>query len=315
MASDAADRGAPGPQSVAAVVVTYNRKDLLKRCLDALLGQTRPLGRVMVIDNCSTDGTAEFLQAEGLLAKPVVEYVRLAENMGGAGGFHEGMKRAYEQGYDWLWVMDDDGLPTPEALARLLESPAGARIRGCKILTYGDLSEAELAYNTATPSGVVRRTEELERLADSDGVADVISLPFNGVLISREIVRTTGLPKKEFFIWGDDVEYFLRARKAGFRTVAVLSAKFLHPADRVVARRFHLGPISFGLPYSDDPFRFYLLVRNHTFISLRYDGMFSKKFLKLGAYLFLFPGRSKLILQAWFEAITGRMAVVRPGVR
>lgn len=89
-----------GDVKVAAVVVTYNRKELLRECLNALLNQTRPLDEIIVIDNASTDGTQEMIAKEF----PYITYVLMSENIGGAGGFHEGMKLAYEKGYDWIWV-------------------------------------------------------------------------------------------------------------------------------------------------------------------------------------------------------------------
>ena len=89
-------------EKIAAVVVTYNRKELLKECLDALLAQTHPLDSIILIDNASTDGTPEFLKEKGFLDNPKIDYVRLSENSGGAGGFYEGMKRGYEKGFDWV---------------------------------------------------------------------------------------------------------------------------------------------------------------------------------------------------------------------
>src|SRR4028119_143552 len=95
-------------ETVAAVVVTYNRKQLLLECIDALLSQTRSLDKIILIDNACTDGTPEILREKGYLDNAYIDYMRLPENIGGAGGFHEGIKRGYEVGYDWLWLMDDD---------------------------------------------------------------------------------------------------------------------------------------------------------------------------------------------------------------
>src|SRR3954447_15177950 len=112
---------APAPaERVCAVVVTYNRVELLRECLTALEAQTRPLDRILVIDNKSTDGTAEMVRSE----HPGVELVELPENRGGAGGFYEGTRRAYDDGYDWLWLMDDDTIPNATALEKLLDAPA-----------------------------------------------------------------------------------------------------------------------------------------------------------------------------------------------
>jgi rhamnopyranosyl-N-acetylglucosaminyl-diphospho-decaprenol beta-1,3/1,4-galactofuranosyltransferase len=126
--------------SVCAVVVTYNRKNLLIECLEALRKQTRPIQGIYLIDNASTDGTPELLLEKGYISelppKNVEEpwekeftiqnltngeeiklyYVRMHENTGGAGGFYEGAKRGYERGYEWLWLMDDDAEPKEDAL-------------------------------------------------------------------------------------------------------------------------------------------------------------------------------------------------------
>ena len=117
-------------ETVCAVVVTYNRKDLLVECLESLLQQTRPLDGIYIIDNASNDGTPGYLKEKGFIQelppkesnepwerkfiltyKLPIYYVRMHENTGGAGGFYEGVKRAYEKGYDWLWLMDDDADP------------------------------------------------------------------------------------------------------------------------------------------------------------------------------------------------------------
>src|SRR5260370_19287747 len=105
--------------SVAAVIVTFNRKHLLGKCLEAVSAETGRCERLFIIDNASSDGTSEFLAAKGFLDEST-EYVRLPVNSGSAGGFHEGMRRAYEAGFEWLWLMDDDGCPASDCLERLL---------------------------------------------------------------------------------------------------------------------------------------------------------------------------------------------------
>src|SRR5260370_39055866 len=101
--------------SVAAVIVTFNRKHLLGKCLEAVRAQTRPCERLFIIDNASSDGTAEFLAAQGFLDESP-EYVRLPVNTGSAGGFHEGMRAAYEAGFDWACLTGDRRCPAPEWL-------------------------------------------------------------------------------------------------------------------------------------------------------------------------------------------------------
>lgn len=121
--------------SVCAVVVTFNRKELLTKCISSLLDQTLKLQTIIIVDNNSTDKTEELLLQEGYIKslpdtkqKSVQEktiqevklrYIRLPENMGGAGGFYEGVKTAYEDNYDWIWIMDDDAFPTKTCLENL----------------------------------------------------------------------------------------------------------------------------------------------------------------------------------------------------
>ena len=119
---------------VAAVVVTYNRLPLLQKCIEKLEAQTAPCD-ILVVNNASSDGSTEWLEARQggrLLPK------NTGANLGGAGGFNCGMRWAVEAGYDRLWLMDDDCLPEPDALEKLLE--ADALLKG----EYGWLSSVAL---------------------------------------------------------------------------------------------------------------------------------------------------------------------------
>jgi rhamnopyranosyl-N-acetylglucosaminyl-diphospho-decaprenol beta-1,3/1,4-galactofuranosyltransferase len=122
---------------VCAAVVTYNRRELLVECLEALLAQTHALQSIVVVDNASTDGTPELLRERGLLDRDDVRLLRLAENRGGAGGFAAAVEATRAQDCDWIWLMDDDSEPVPDALERLLSSPpAGeeATVALCPVL-------------------------------------------------------------------------------------------------------------------------------------------------------------------------------------
>jgi GT2 family glycosyltransferase len=206
-------------------VVTYNRKQLLLECLGALLKQTHPLDSVYLIDNASTDGTPELLKEKGYIKdilnlqnspfeseyitnmqskgnqdKPVkIHYVRMHENTGGAGGFYEGVKRAYEKGYDWLWLMDDDAEPVYDSLENLFSSILGAK---SKVLALASLKTDALSFLLSKYIS----NSQLDRLSFDD-------CTFVGLFISREVVNEIGLPEKRFFIWCDDVEYCYRIVK------------------------------------------------------------------------------------------------------
>lgn len=296
------------PGTVAAVIATYNRKELLGRCLDAVLGQTRTVDKIIVVDNCSTDGTPEFLAESGYADNRALEYVRLAENGGSAGGFYEGMKRAYEQGFDWLWVMDDDCVPLTDALAHLMECPRELFLRGCVVLKIDDPHHREVAFGPKSPyfRRCVRTVAEIEPLVGADGVSEGWACPFNGGLFSSAGIRQIGFPKKEMFIWGDEIEYTLRFVKHGVAIGTVFAARLLHPANRTLERRVRLGPVSIGLGYSEDPVRFYCYVRNYTYIALRYYGPFTKRFLKQIAYPLFFPLRTRLVFHALRDGLLGK---------
>ena len=92
----------------AGVVVTYNRKEELVKNIKAILSQSYVVDRYYIIDNHGSDNTEKLLQEEGILDNKVIEYVYLKENIGGAGGFYTGLKMAYEDGYDYICLMDDD---------------------------------------------------------------------------------------------------------------------------------------------------------------------------------------------------------------
>ena len=207
-------------ETVAAVVVTYNRLADLKLCLDSLRGQTRPLDRIFVINNGSTDGTAEWLATQPDLA------VTTQANLGGAGGFATGIQTAYDAGYTWLWCMDDDCLAEPDALAALLASPnLGPCIKNA--MSVSASNSEELAFFVDRPNRSYRKVTDM---TSQDLVYGVASF-FNGTLIHSEVVKAIGVPDKALFIWGDEVEYMTRAQKHGFPIVTVPRSVFHHPAS------------------------------------------------------------------------------------
>ncbi|WP_282096427.1 glycosyltransferase family 2 protein [Epibacterium ulvae] len=200
------------PTSLAAVIVTYNRLDKLKRVIDALKKQTQLPDQVFVIDNASTDDTGAWLQ-ELQNQNPRFQHVRLRENSGGAGGFYEGARVAYEAGHDYIWFSDDDAYPEPEAIAQLQHSLQDFETRfhhrpsfACSAVkwTNGDLCEMNTPttvwdwprfYNPETPYFLVS------------------ACSFVSVLVPRWVIQEHGFPIKDYFIWYDDAEYTQRIAK------------------------------------------------------------------------------------------------------
>ena len=196
-------------EKVQAVVVTYNRKELLCECLDAILAQTYPVEKVIVIDNCSTDGTKDCLREKGYLDDPAVVYKRLKENTGGAGGFHAGMKVARDSHPDWVWIMDDDTIPTPDCLKELIL--ARQEIDG----RVSFLASSVRGMNGEAMNVPKIRRDQFMKYTDwygylDKGMVQIVKATFVSLLINIEAIDACGLPWKDFFIWGDDSEYTQR---------------------------------------------------------------------------------------------------------
>ena len=192
---------------VAAIIVTYNRKALLYRCVEHLLRQAGVAPDVWIIDNASTDGTREALSAYN--GDERVHYHNTGKNLGGAGGFHAGMKLVMQQDYDALWIMDDDTLPDEGALAALLR--ADERLAG----EYGYLSSKVLwTDDTVCNMNRPKRTAFADATDFESPLAPIAMASFVSLFLRTETVRTFGLPIAEFFIWTDDWEYTRRISRA-----------------------------------------------------------------------------------------------------
>jgi len=228
-------------EKIIAVVVTFNRKALVPQTLDALKAQTRPVDRIVLIDNASTDGTPQALREQGFLDDPLIDYVRMDTNTGGAGGFHEGMKRAMEAGADWIWVMDDDACATPDALKQLVSSKA-RQVYGANAvlgsIVVNPENQEQLSFFVPDLKSYYWRvldyyTNSTDDVSEIMKYNDPCGYPwgtfFNAVLFSRKVISTIGLPRREMFIWGDEVEYFHRTRHAGFKTYIIPFSIFIHP--------------------------------------------------------------------------------------
>jgi GT2 family glycosyltransferase len=197
---------------VTAVVVTYNRRALLAECLAALRAQIRPVERILVVDNASTDGTAEWVRS----AHPEVDLLALEVNAGGAGGFHAGMDRAHADGAEWLWLMDDDTVPRPDALAELLA--ARERVDGVlppPVLLASRVEWSDGALHPMNTPGFERTFPERLLAGAERGVMPLRTATFVSLLVHRSAVDRHGLPLAHFFIWSDDIEFTARVMRDG----------------------------------------------------------------------------------------------------
>ena len=243
-----------------AVVVAYNRRELLLECLDALAAQTRPIDAIVVVDNASTDGTSRSLSERSETKGSNLDVITLTKNTGGAGGFAAGMRRALDaHSPDLVWLMDDDTIPTPTALAELLAVKAAAPhlvILGSKAV-WTDGSEHPM--NTPKPRIGASRTARAR--AAAHGAITVRSSSFVSMLIDAAAIRAHGLPIADYFIWNDDFEYSTRLLRRG--------EGWYVPASVVVHKTKALGSSD-----ADPGERFYYEVRNKLWL-FRFAGNFA----------------------------------------
>lgn len=245
-------------ESVAVVVVTYNRADLLERMLAGLAALERLPDAVLVVDNASTDHTADVLAAA---TNPGLEVIRPADNLGGAGGFHLGVRTAYAAGHDRVWLMDDDVVPAPDCLTVLM-----AQDEDCLIAVREDLEgrlveKAAVRFDLRNPLAIRPKTDSVETAYGArdrmPARVEVQNVAFEGFMLRRRVIDAIGLPDPSFFIFYDDADYAIRARRAGYRIWAV--------RDAVLVRQ-----LAFDQQHDLSGWKGYFMYRNLFVVHLRY---------------------------------------------
>lgn len=261
---------------IAAVVVTYNRKDLLLECISHLRsqeisralhsGQPAPVESqmdILVIDNASTDGTAEALVP--LVEAGAIRYFNTGENLGGAGGFNFGMRKAVEEGYDFCWVMDDDCLAQPDALQGLIDADYG--LEG----DYGFLSSVARWTDGSICKMNVQRHPLTRDIQDFDIDLQPCTLAsFVSLFVPCRVIAEVGLPIKDFFIWTDDWEFTRRISRR-YDCFVVGTSRVTHASANNGA-----GTIVDDVPERIDRYR--LIYRNDV-VLYREEGLLGYGFL------------------------------------
>lgn len=264
--------------NVVAVLLTQNRKELLQKGLTGLFNQTCKINKILIIDSVSTDGTYLTLKKRGIIKRPDIKYIRLNENKGPSGGFAEGIKHALKENPVWIWILDDDILPSKNCLQKLLEF---RKYSQC-IAPFRDKTIP--LFNPAI--GITSHNKNLSFNVDKNFVF-TNTCCFEGMLLHKSIIKKIGLPDQRFFQVNGDTVY-------GF--VASIYTNVVHVKGAIIRR---LLPNKKPLTNR----RVYLLIRNHFLVKeylkkyglLRPSLFYSIFFLMVLYYSIIMPFKTSSI--------------------
>jgi GT2 family glycosyltransferase len=185
----------------------------------------------VVVDNASTDHTAEVLGARTDLPLHVITQ----DNLGGAGGFHAGVRAAYDAGWDRVWLVDDDVVPAPGCLAALVAVDEDCLIAVREDLTGTLVEKAAVEFDLRNPLAIRPKRSTVDSTyadrASMPPLVEVQNVAFEGFMVRRSVITEIGFPDPAFFIFYDDAEYAVRARRAGHRIWAVRDAVLVRQLD------------------------------------------------------------------------------------
>jgi GT2 family glycosyltransferase len=237
-----------------AVLVTFNRKKLLLECISGLLNQTKQLTHIVILDNNSNDDTESTIK-EKFGSHKSITFIQLGENTGGAGGFYHGIKWAYEQGYEWFWLMDDDVEPEFDCLEKMSKFTQQSK---CLHPTkrYTDNGEVFNWEGHLNPKNSYSVRLKNEKFRTKEYTTTNIGC-FEGMLIHKDIVKKIGFPDPRFFITGDDLIYGHLASKH-------TPVYYLRDPEfkKKILKNEKSYFLNFERPYQS-PFYLYFNTRNH----------------------------------------------------
>lgn len=288
------------------VIVTYNRIGYLKKSLDLYIKQTYKPQRIIVVDNCSTDGTVDFLKKwenkeEGIIKKVIY----LESNQGGSGGFYAGLEDAIKyEDIDWIWVADDDAFPELDAFEKansfidsneeLISKSAAI----CGVCSYDNhISPIQRSLLKKTIFGI-QEFPISEKYYEGKEYFEINLYSFVGTIMKKENLKKAGLPRKDFFIYQDDLEHAVRMGKIG-KIYCVSSIKIEHK-DNVA-------------PKNETSWRDYYASRNLTVMYKEHFGKWSLFWRIVRRLFFAFAtlnfSKFKIVIIAIKDGENGNMGI------
>ena len=313
-------------KNICVVLVTFNRKQLLLELLRSLCRQSVPISTIVIVDNCSSDGTSESLREEGIVDNVVqgqicesmwnnmkILYFLNESNTGGSGGFEKAFSIANELNSDYIWAMDDDIEPEEDCLEKLL-AVMSDDVQVCVPSRNDDRWTDQLVKDYDLSNPFKLNLKQYKKIVDSrtihEDTAEIVDMPLEGPLISAELCKKVGTPNSLFFIMYDDTDF---AHRLGQYT----TIKYVRDA------RLHRKLVQKQSQSSEWTWKEYYLLRN----SFYFDKLYGKNILvrrvrpalscaaKVGSAIARRkPFRARLVIRAYKDAISGRMGKqIEPG--
>ena len=274
---------------IAAVLVAFNRDEFLKRALQHTMSQSRPCNSLIVVDNANLESTRQLVNDFEAI------YISGSLDNGSAGGFALGIKYAIENNHDYVWTLDDDGYPDSRCLEELMQVTIELNLDVASPLS---LSQEDFSQ-TANPYlfGFRKITVAADIQRERYWLGKVQF--YNGMLLSKKIIDLIGLPRKELFLRGDEMDYFYRAKRTNLGMALVTHALFFHPSgipEFANSRNSIMGVV---MP-KDDKEKYYQF-RNRGYLIREYrllvNGLYD--WIRYPIFFLIFPGKNISGFKEW----------------
>jgi rhamnopyranosyl-N-acetylglucosaminyl-diphospho-decaprenol beta-1,3/1,4-galactofuranosyltransferase len=274
---------------IAAVIVAFDRDNLLERSLQYTARQTRKPDLIIVVDNANLESTRLLVESQGAV------YLTGAVENGSAGGFAIGLEYALSVSCDFVWTLDDDGYPDLDCLSTLLEFALGSALCVCSPLSLSQEDHTQ----TANPYLFgIKKITDASKIRKKVLWIDKVQF-YNGALFSRGVIELIGYPKKELFLRGDEMDYYYRARRAKVKMGLVTNAVFYHPsgAPEYANSRNSI----FGVIIPKQPNKLFYQFRNRGYLIREYSLIINAIYdwIRYPLFFLVYPGRNLHGFMQW----------------
>jgi rhamnopyranosyl-N-acetylglucosaminyl-diphospho-decaprenol beta-1,3/1,4-galactofuranosyltransferase len=276
-------------KKIAAVLVAFNRDEFLKRALLHTISQSRPCDSVIVVDNANLESTRQLVEDFKAI------YISGSLDNGSAGGFALGISYAMENGHDYVWTLDDDGYPDPGCLEELIQIMIELNL---DVTTPLSLSQEDLSQTANPYLFGLRKITSASYIQKERYWLGKVQF-YNGMLLSRKIIDLIGLPKKELFLRGDEMDYFYRAQRTALGMALATRALFFHPSGIPEFANSRNSIIGVVIP-KDEKKKYYQF-RNRGYLIREYKLFFNGLYdwIRYPIFFLFFPGRNISGFKKW----------------